>query len=84
LDQINGVEVIGVKIHETQGERSHTSDERETIVPEIEQIQRIEGGGPPRKVIMNHLPLPIRIFAYFVISSVVFMAVFGIIMSIVD
>ncbi|MDQ6420216.1 hypothetical protein RB620_12290 [Paenibacillus sp. LHD-117] len=50
-------------IHETQPERLSAPEEPYRD-PNMETIQRVEGGGPIRKVNMEQMPKPLRYFGY--------------------
>jgi hypothetical protein len=66
------------KIHETQSDTNYSEVEITQVHSMIEDAQRIEGGGPPKKVDFKSLPKPIRIFGYFFITMMIIMFVFAI------
>jgi|GEM_PF-2027414 len=56
------------KVHETQPSTSEvTLEDTNVINAELLPIQIIEGGGPPKKVDLNTLPKPLKVFGYFLI-----------------
>lgn len=65
--------------HETQSDTNYSDAETTQVHSMIEEAQRIEGGGPPKKVDFKSLPKPIRIFGYFFITMMIIMVVFAII-----
>ncbi|MFB6367731.1 hypothetical protein ACFCP7_27590 [Paenibacillus elgii] len=69
------------KIHETQQVPS-TQEMTQGADEHLLELQRIEGNGPPKKVIWNNLPKPIRIFGYLIMICMVFMIIVGIIITI--
>ncbi|HZG82035.1 MAG TPA: hypothetical protein VEZ13_14795 [Brevibacillus sp.] len=56
-----------MKIHETQPKKQVDS-ERLSINPILEDAQRIEGGGPPKKASLNAMPKWLRIFWFFILG----------------
>lgn len=68
----------GNKNHETQHRTDYTELEAPQIHSMIEEAQRIEGGGPPKKVNFNSMPKPVRFFGYFFIAVVIAMGIFAI------
>lgn len=64
--------------HKTLKETDSTETEALRALTQFEDAQRIEGGGPPKKVDLNQLPKPLRIFGYGAIAAVVGMLLFGI------
>jgi hypothetical protein len=63
-------------IHETQpSERPVVTDDN-SINNSLNEIQRIEGGGPPRKIDFKSMPAPVRLFGYFFILVMVLMMLF--------
>ncbi|MFD2170692.1 hypothetical protein [Tumebacillus lipolyticus] len=44
-------------------------------------LQRIEGGGPPKKVILSQMPKWLRMFFLFVMGSFLLMGAFGVYMT---
>jgi len=73
------------KIHETQPDSHPITNNGHTVVNEmIEEAQRIEGGGPPRKVDLRTMPTPIKFFGYFFISCVIIMGIVVIFIMIFD
>ncbi|OBZ17051.1 MULTISPECIES: hypothetical protein [Bacillales] len=63
-------------IHETQASKTDTG-RNGSFDPLFEDAQRIEGGGPPQKVIWHTLPKGIRVIGYFFAAIVVAMVVFA-------
>lgn len=61
--------------HATQPEPLLPTQENTIIHEELLPIQRIEGGGPPKRADFNTLPKPIRYFGYFLVAAAVVMAV---------
>lgn len=71
------------KNHETQKMTNEVNNK--TVFDEnIVELQRIEGQGPPKKVILKDLPLPIRIFAIFVMICMGGGLILGIIMTLLN
>lgn len=66
--------------HETQPEPL-SSQEDSVIHEDLLPIQRIEGGGPPKRVDFSTLPKPIRYFGYFLVAAAVIMAVMAAVVS---
>ncbi|WP_442600732.1 hypothetical protein [Paenibacillus sp. KN14-4R] len=66
------------KNHETQHIADYSELESPQINSMIEEAQRSEGGGPPKKVNFKSMPKPIRIFGYFFIVVMILMVVFAI------
>lgn len=67
--------------HETQPEPILSSQEDSVIHEDLLPIQRIEGGGPPKRVDFSTLPKPIRYFGYFFVAAAVIMAVMAAVVS---
>jgi len=64
--------------HELLGEPQTVLHENEPYLdPQLEEIQRITAGGPPRKADYAAMPKPIRLFGYFFSAAVVVMALFS-------
>ncbi|WP_051775592.1 hypothetical protein [Paenibacillus tyrfis] len=70
------------KIHETQQVPSTQEMTQGGVDEQLLELQRIEGNGPPKKVVWNNLPKPIRIFGYFIVICMFFMIIVGIVMTI--
>jgi hypothetical protein len=51
-------------MHETQKVREPVPAEAQSTFPMLEGAQRIEGGGPPQRVVLSQLPKPIRFIGY--------------------
>lgn len=66
----------------------HEADRSELEYPRIqtafEESQRIEGGGPLKKVNFKSLPVPIRIFAYICLVILITMGVFSFFSGLID
>ena len=65
----------GNKNHETQQETDYKEIEILNTPSMMEEAQRIEGGGSPKRIDFNDLPKPIRVFGYFFIGALILMAV---------
>ncbi|MNH93087.1 hypothetical protein D3C87_1213250 [compost metagenome] len=68
-----------MKIHETQEKSSFIESDFEH--EPINNLQHIEGGGPPRKVYLNELPRLIRYFGYFLLYIIPLLFIILIIFS---
>ncbi|MBO7744363.1 hypothetical protein I8J29_09170 [Paenibacillus sp. MWE-103] len=44
----------------------------------LRQMQNIEGGGPPKKMILNTLPRPLRILGYLFMAIMAGMGIFAV------
>lgn len=67
------------KYHETQADTSYSEVEAAHIQSTFEDSQRIEGGGPPKKLDIASLPTPIRILGWLFIVVMMVMVVFALI-----
>lgn len=67
-------------IHETEPSEQYIQPESRYEDPNTSAIQRVEGGGPIKKVSLQELPKAIKIF-YYLIISVVAVAVISLIVS---
>lgn len=65
--------MTGNHIHETQPEKRTTFRNDNDFDNNLHIIQNIEGGGPIKRVSLNTLPLPLRIFGYFFFTIIVLM-----------
>ncbi|MHA7966788.1 hypothetical protein ACX93W_21995 [Paenibacillus sp. CAU 1782] len=72
------------KQHETHQLTDYAEAQNKGIHSMMEDAQRIEGAGPPKKVDFRTLPKPLRIFGYCVIALLVAMLVFGIMTGFLD
>lgn len=61
-------------LHETQP-HSVTIEADKPINEYLLPLQQIEGGGPIKKVILNTLPKPLRVFSYFLFSVMLVMLI---------
>jgi hypothetical protein len=60
-------------IHETQPKKEHSYSNDNYIDENLGSIQNIEGGGPMKKIDLNSMPRPLKIFGYFVFSIILLM-----------
>ncbi|SFJ16975.1 hypothetical protein SAMN02799624_03567 [Paenibacillus sp. UNC496MF] len=68
------------KINETKSNENplqYRSDEG-YVDENLRQMQNIEGGGPPKKIILNTLPRPLRILWYFFMAIMIGMGMFAV------
>lgn len=68
-------------IHETQSEKEHLYSNDNYVDENLRSIQSIEGGGPMKKIDLNSLPRPLKIFGYFVFSIIVLMGAVAVLIS---
>lgn len=69
------------KIHETQPEKEHLHSNYNYLDENLRSIQSIEGGGPMKKIDLNSMPRPLKIFGYFVFSILVLMVAVAVLIS---
>ncbi|MFE5323423.1 hypothetical protein ACFQ88_32550 [Paenibacillus sp. NPDC056579] len=65
------------KTHETKPEPARTDSEAEYVNPLMLDMQKIEGGGTPKKADLDSMPSPIRYFGYFFFASATIMLIVG-------
>ncbi|MGO4185353.1 hypothetical protein AB4Z45_02865 [Paenibacillus sp. MCAF9] len=68
-------------IHETQLEKEHSYSDDNYVDENLRSIQSIEGGGPMKKIDLNSMPGPLKIFSYFVFSILVLMGAVVVLIS---
>ncbi|BAU29875.1 hypothetical protein DFP93_11240 [Aneurinibacillus soli] len=57
-----------MKRYETKPDQyTNTQNEENTILPILEEAQRIEGSGPRKKIIWSAMPKGTKYFAFFII-----------------
>lgn len=63
------------KVHETQSNESKGRDSTDSsyIDDQMLPMQRIEGGGPIKKIDLSTMPKPLRIFGYFFFACMIIM-----------
>jgi hypothetical protein len=71
--------------HETQPDKEPIVNNGQVVVNEwMQEIQIIEGGGPPKKVDWNSMPKPVRYFGYFYVGCIILMGVFVIVAALLN
>lgn len=60
-----------INIHETQPEKEKLYNNDNFVDEDLRSIQNIEGGGPIKKIDLNTMPRPLKIFGYFFFSILV-------------
>jgi hypothetical protein len=60
--------------HETQPDKEPIVNNGQVVNELIQEIQIIEGGGPPKKVDWNSMPKPVRYFGYFFVGCIILRA----------
>lgn len=68
-------------IHKTQPEKEHSYSDDNYVDENLRSIQSIEGGGPMKKIDLNSMPRPLKIFSYFVFSILVLMGAVVVLIS---
>ncbi|WP_426455216.1 hypothetical protein ACP26L_34665 [Paenibacillus sp. S-38] len=54
------------------------------LMEELAEIQRIEGGGPPKPADLSAMPRPVRWFGYFSMTAAAAMTVAGLVLTLWD
>lgn len=60
-----------INIHETQPEKEKLYKNDNFVDEDLRSIQNIQGGGPIKKIDLNTMPRPLKIFGYFFFSILV-------------
>ncbi len=68
-------------IHETQPEKEHLYNNDNYVDENLRSIQNIEGGGPMKRIDLNILPRPLKIFGYFFLTILVLMGAVAVLIS---
>jgi hypothetical protein len=68
-------------IHKTQPEKEHLYSNDNYVDENLSSIQSIEGGGPIKKIDLNSMPRPLKIFGYFAFSIFVLMGAVAVLIS---
>ncbi|MGO4698947.1 hypothetical protein AB4Z50_32330 [Paenibacillus sp. 2TAB26] len=68
-------------IHETQPEKEHSYSNDNYVDENLRSIQSVEGGGPMKKIDLNSMPRPLKIFGYFVFLILVLMGAVAVLIS---
>ena len=68
-------------IHETQPEKEHLYNNDNYVDENLRSMQIIEGGGPIKKINLNTMPRPLKIFGYFFFTTLVLMGTATIVVS---
>jgi hypothetical protein len=63
------------KTHETQPEKEKLYNTEYYVDENLRSIQNIESGGPMRKIDLNSMPRPLRIFGYCFVTALVLMLI---------
>lgn len=62
------------KVHETQSNESEILNSTTSFIDDqLLPMQRIEGGGPPKRIDLSTMPKPLRIFGYFFFAFILIM-----------
>ncbi|KRE47780.1 hypothetical protein [Paenibacillus sp. Soil522] len=68
-------------IHETQPEKEHLYNNDNYVDENLRSIQNIEGGGPLKKIDLNTMPRPLKVFGYFLFSILMLMGAAAVLIS---
>jgi hypothetical protein len=68
-------------IHETQPEKENLYNNDNYVDENLRSIQNIEGRGPMKKIDLNALPRPLKVFGYFFFSILVLMGAATVVIS---
>lgn len=71
----------GNNIHETQPEKGKLYHNDNYVDENLRSIQNIEAGGPMKKIDLNTVPRPLRVFGYVFFSILVLMGVATVLIS---
>ena len=69
-------------LHLSVPEKPAIQEQDGWIDSHMAEAQRIEGGGPRKKIVVSQLPRPIRIFAYGFMAITIMMLIMTLIVSI--
>ncbi|KRE35292.1 MULTISPECIES: hypothetical protein [Bacteria] len=72
------------KVHETQSNESEILNSTNTsfIDDQLLPMQKIEGGGPPKRIDLSTMPKPLRILGYFFFAFILIMFLVSLFVSI--